>query len=218
LSLQIEKELEKYTILPEFRDWALEVLNQSNDREIKARTNIYEMRHQTLVETQKQLDNLTKMRYRDFIDDETFLRERNELQSKINPLKEGLRETESRAERWLELTEKTFNFATYARKAFMLGDLGTRKEILMALGQNPTIKDGKLSIRANKWLQPIAKRYPALEEEYLRLEPDRKPLSKQRTEAFASVRARWLRGTDDVRTFFENMTDEIQIPAYAHPS
>ena len=26
-----------------------------------------------------------------------------------------------------------------------------------------------------------------------------------------------LRGTDDVRTFLENMTDEIQIPAYAHP-
>ena len=30
-----------------------------------------------------------------------------------------LRETESRAERWLELTEKTFNFATYARQAFI---------------------------------------------------------------------------------------------------
>ena len=29
---------------------------------------------------------------------------------------------------------------------------------------------------------------------------------------------KWLRGTDDVRTFFENMTDDIQIPAYAQPS
>ena len=77
---------------------------------------------------------------------------------------------------------------------FMLGDLETRKEILMALGQNPTIKDGKLSIQANEWLQPIAKRYPALEEEYLRLEPDRKPLNKQRAEAFASLRTRWLPG------------------------
>lgn len=52
LSLQVEKELEKYTILPEFRDWALEVLSQSNDREIKDRSSIYEMRHQTMVETQ----------------------------------------------------------------------------------------------------------------------------------------------------------------------
>ena len=191
LSLQIEKELEKYTILPEFRDWALEVLNQSNDKEIKARTTIYEMQHQTLVGTQKQLDNLTRMRYRDLIDDETFIRERNGLQNKINRLQERLRETESRAERWLELTEKTFNFATYARKAFMLGDLGTRKEILMALGQNSTIKDGKLTIQANEWLQPIQKRYPALEKEYLRLEPSKRPLNRGKTQAFASVRTRW---------------------------
>jgi len=196
LSLQIEKELEKYTILPEFRDWALEVLNQSNDREIEDRSSIYEMRHQTLVETQKQLDNLTKMRYRDLINDEVFIRERNGLQSKISRLKEGLRETEARAERWLELTEKTFNFATYARKAFMLGDLQTRKEILMALGQNPTMKDGKLTIQGNEWLQPIAERYPTLEEEYLRLEPDKEPLNKQRTEALTSIRTRWLPGQD----------------------
>lgn len=196
LVLQIERELEKYTILPEFRDWALEVLNQSNDREIRDRSSIYEMRHQTLVDTQKQLDNLTKMRYKELINDETFIRERNGLQDNISRLKEKLRETENRAERWLELTEETFNFAAYARKAFMLGDLQTRKEILMALGQNPTIKDGKLSIQANEWLQPIAKRYPALEEEYLRLEPARKPLNKQRTEALASVRIRWLPGRD----------------------
>ncbi len=196
LSLQIEKELEKYTILPEFRDWALEVLNQSNDREIQDRSSIYEMRHQTLVETQKQLDNLTKMRYKDLIDDETFIRERNGLQSKISRLKEELRETEARAERWLELTEKTFNFATYARKAFLLGDLQTRKEILMALGQNPTIKDGKLTIQANEWLRPIVKRYPALQKEYLRLEPTKTPINKQRTEALASIRVRWLPGQD----------------------
>ncbi len=196
LSLQAEKELEKYTILPEFRDWTLEVLNQSNDREIKDRSSIYEMQHQTLVGTQKQLDQLTKMRYKELIDDETFIRERNELQDTISRLKERLRETESRAERWLELTEKTFNFATYARKAFMLGDLKTRKEILMALGQNSTIKDGKLTIQANEWLQPIQKRYPALEKEYLRLEPSKIPSNREKTQAFASVCTRWHPGGD----------------------
>lgn len=136
------------------------------------------------------------MRYKDQINDETFDRERNGLQSKISRLKERLRETEARAERWLELTEKTFNFATYARKAFMLGDLQTRKEILMTLGQNPTIKDLKLSIQANEWLQPIQKGYPALEKEYLRLEPSKRPLNRGKTQAFASVRTRWHPGGD----------------------
>ncbi|HJN62434.1 MAG TPA: hypothetical protein QGH92_02510 [Candidatus Parcubacteria bacterium] len=131
------------------------------------------------------------MRYRDLIDDETFTKEKNLLQNKINQLKERLRETEGRAEKWLELTEKTFNFATYARKAFITGGLELKKEILMALGKNPIIKGKKLYIEPNEWLQPIAEGYPALEEEYLRLEPTKIPLNKAKTEALTSVRLRW---------------------------
>ena len=37
---------------------------------------------------------------------ETFIKERDELKAKIAKLTSNLRETESRAERWLELTEK----------------------------------------------------------------------------------------------------------------
>lgn len=191
LEKQIEQELKKYTILPEFRDWALEILNQSNDKEIEDRAKIYEMQHKTLTETQNQLDNLTKMRYRDLIGDDEFTKERNLLRSKINKLKENLRTTETRADKWLELTEKTFDFATYAHKAFIKGDLQTKKEILMTLGQNPTIKDGKLLIRANNWLQPIKDSYPALEREYLRLELSKKCSTKAKTEALTSVYTQW---------------------------
>ena len=196
LKLQIEKELEKYTILPEFLEWALEGLNKKNDTEIEDRTKIYEIQHKTLVQTQKELDELTKMRYRQLIDDETFIKEQNELQTRITQFKEKLRETESRAEQWLELTEKTFNFATYARKAFITGGLELKKEILMALGKSPIIKDKKLFIEPNEWLQPIGNGYPALEKEYLRLEPAKMPINKAKTEALISVRARWLRRWD----------------------
>ena len=191
LELQIEKLLEQYTILPEFRDWALEILNKSNDKEIEDRSKIYEMRHKALGKTQNELDNLTKMRYRDLIDDETFIKQRNDLQNKISRLKKELRETESRAEHWLELTEKTFNFATYARKAFLTGGLELKKEILMTLGENVIIKDKKLHIEPNEWLQPIRNDYPALEKEYLGLEPLKMPLNKAKTEALSSVRTRW---------------------------
>jgi DNA invertase Pin-like site-specific DNA recombinase len=194
LELMIEKEIEKYTILPEFLEWALEVLNKKNNAEIEDRTKIYEMQHKTLVQTQKELDELTKIRYRQLIDDETFIKERNELQTRITQLKGKLRETETRAEQWLELTEKTFNFATFARKAFITGGLELKKEILLALGKTPIIKDKKLYIEPSEWLQPIKNGYPALEAEYLRLEPAKMPINKAKTEALASVRAHWLRG------------------------
>ncbi len=196
LEQQIEQELQKYTILPEFLDWALECINQKNDAEIEDRRKIHKMRSNSLLATQNELDELTRMRYRQLIDDDTYMRERNTLQAKITRLKAQLRETESRAEKWLELTEKTFQFATYARKAFITGDLQTKKEILAALGQNATIKDRKLSIQANAWLQPIADTYPALQEEYLRLEPSQIAANKTQTEAMAAVRLQWRRGWD----------------------
>ena len=188
---QIEAEIEKYTILPEFRQWALEVLNKQNDQEITDRKKIYEMQHQSLVQAQNELDALTKMRYRELIDDADFLRQRDPLRATIAKLMTQLRETESRAERWLELTEQTFHFATYARKAFDVGTLDQKKEILTALGSNFSIKDKKLTLTANEWLTPIEKAYPELKAEYQRLELDKNLTDIERNRALASVRLRW---------------------------
>ena len=191
LELQIEREISKLSILPEFLEWALEDLNSKNDNEIECRARIYEMQHKTLTEKQNNLDELTKMRYRMLIDDEQFLKEKETLQNDILKIKEQLRETENRAENWLELTEKTFTFATYAHKEFLTGDLQKKKEILMGLGSHPIILDGKLTIQANEWLVPIENGYPALKAEYERLELHKLPLNKTKTEALASVRLNW---------------------------
>jgi len=190
LEIQMMREIDKITILPEFKDWALEYLNESNDREIEDRTEIYEMQHKTLVGTQKQLDNLTQMRYREMITDEEYISQRQPLQKEIARLKDKLRHTEQRAEEWLELTEKTFKFATFAQGHFANGNMEMKKSILAAIGSNFILKDGKLVIQGNKWLEPIKKAYPALEKEYQRLELNKKPLNKAKTELLNSVIAR----------------------------
>ncbi len=188
---QIEAELEKHTIIPQFKEWALDILNKRNDQEIKDRTTIYEQQHKSLVTTQKELDNLTKMRYRELIDDEMFIKERDNLRAKINTLQENLRSTENRAEKWLDLTEKTFYFATYARAQFIKGDLKTKREIFNSLGLNFSLKDKKLYINKADWLIPIEKAYPALESEYNRLELDKTLTSKEKNDAFASLILDW---------------------------
>lgn len=184
----------------------LEGLNQKNDTEIEDRTKIYEMQHKTVVESQKELDELTKMRYRQLIDDETFIKERNTLQSKIAQMQGKLRETETRAEKWHELTEKTFAFTTYARASFLrankMGKAGLelKKEILLAIGKTPIIQDQKLLIEPNEWFVEIQNDYPALEKEYLRLEPRKIPITKPKMKALAAIRTNWLRGSEDFRT------------------
>lgn len=191
LESHIDIELERNTILPVFRGWALEILNRDNDKEIEDRTKVHETQTKSLLETQKELDTLTQMRYRELIDDEAFIKGRDELKSKIVKLKTGLRETESRAEKWLELTEKTFNFACYARKEFVTGGLQSKREILSTLGQNFTMKDGKVLIQPNEWFVPIEKAYPALEAEYNRLELDNFLDPSTRNACFAQLILDW---------------------------
>ena len=200
---QIDIELERNTILPKFQQWALEILNRDNDKEIEERTKVYENLHKALSETQKELDTLTKMRYRELIDDEVFIKEGDELKSKINRLKSNLRETESRAEKWLELTEKTFNFACYARKEFILGDLTKKREILSALGQNFSMKDQKIVIIPNEWFVPIEKAYPELKAEYEWVELDKTLDLTTRNERFAQIILSWggYRGSNPNKEF-----------------
>jgi len=197
LELQIEMELEKYTILPEFRDWALEILNEKNDTEIEDRTKIYEAQQKDLTTTQTELDELTRMRYRGLIDDDFFKTEKTALQNKIIRLKSQVKDTEKRAESWLELSERTFNFALYARKAFVRGSLADKREILTALGENPLLNAGILNVYAYKWLERIEKDYPELEAEFEALELTKTPINSVRNEALTSIRTRW-RGRPDL--------------------
>jgi len=216
LELQVERELEGVTILPEFRTWALEVLNENNDREIEDRTKVYEMQHNNLITTQKELDNLTKMRYRDLIDDTTFIKERNDLQGKITEMKGKLRHTEDRAEQWLELTEKVFNFAAYARETFLkasrMGKAGLelKRDILMSLGYNPEIKAGKLYLEVMPYYAPIKNEAPALQVKYERLELLKKTDNKAYLAALAPIRAQWRNVVKDVRTFYFQLIIENQ--------
>ncbi|MEK7576150.1 MAG: recombinase family protein [Patescibacteria group bacterium] len=195
LELAIEKEIEKYTILPEFLEWALEGLDKNNATEIEDEVRIREMKQKNLLEAEKELDELTKMRRRQLIDDDSFIKGKQELQPKIDQMKAALQETETQSEKWIELTQKTFNFATYARKAFITAEdkegLERQKEILLGLGERPVIKGEKLIIEPYEWLIPIKKEYPALEREYRRLERRKMLTPQTKTEALASVHARW---------------------------
>ena len=215
LELQIEKELEKYELLPEFLESALEGLNASADKDTQEEKMLYESQQKTLNETHKQLDNLTKMRYRDLIDDSMFLKEKNELQKKISILEEKINRSDKRVETSLELTKQSFRFAAYARKSFLNGSLQAKREILSAFGSNPMIDSKILLIRAMEWLVMIKNAYEPLKEKYTRLELDKKPLNKWQNDALLSIRAQWCSTVEDVRTYFIDEKDEVNIPDVA---
>ena len=191
LEKQIDEKLSLLTILPEFRVWALEILNQENDYEIAERSKVYKMQQKTLNSIQTELDNLTKMRYRDLISDTEYLTAKKELQETITDLRKQIKCTEERTDKWLDLTEKTFDFATYARVNFKRADLKGKREILIDLGSNPIINDKILHIDSYKWLVPIIEQYPAIEEAYLRLEPMKRHGTSTNNEALQPILDSW---------------------------
>jgi len=191
LEKQIIEKIETLTIIPEFKDWALATLRENNDSEIEDRNKIYENQQKTLNKTQKEMDNLTKMRYRELINDEEYLKEKKVLQEGINKLRIQLKETERRTDNWIKLTEEVFEFAVNARQRFINGDFETKKAIINGLGSNWILKDGKLSMETHKWLIPIIENYAPLEREYKMFELNKKPLNEEQMAHLDSVIARW---------------------------
>lgn len=58
-------------------------------------------------------------------------------------------------DKWVELTEKSFNFACYARAWFKNGDNNARKAILACLGSNLIMKDRKIHIELHPFFKTL---------------------------------------------------------------
>lgn len=196
LTDMMEVEMQKYTIIPQFKDWALEMLNKYNDAEINQRRRLHEMQTATILQTQKEIDSLTQMRYRELLSDEEYLQQKNPLLRQLKKLQEELNDTHARAEQWLELTEKTFEFITYAAHHFKEDDFEKKRTILAGFGSNFLIKDKQLVMQPHEWLIPIGEEYKQLEAAYLKLEPAQSSSTSIENIHLEPIRLSWRRGGD----------------------
>ncbi len=186
-----------------------------NDKEIEDRTVRYKNLQETYNQSQKQLDNLTQMRYRELITDEEYTKERNRLRIEMAKIKERLEDTEHRAEGWLTLSEKVFSYACHAREWFRKADLKAKRQLLETLGSNLVLKGKKLSLEFKKPFFIIEKGLNGIPTENLRLEPADFAVVKPKNEVLAARIPQWLAIVEDVRTYFQNSNEYIYIPDLA---
>lgn len=192
LEKQIEIEINKLTILPEFRQWAIEAVYEDIEFEKNNIQKMLESLNKAIEETEAQINRLVEMRYKDLLTDDEYIEKRNELVNKKTKLREELRSLELQADESLELSEKAFDFVTYAHTWFNEGTLEDKKSILMTLGSNLTIKDGILKIQLAEWLNPILLDYKDYKKEYLALEPEERLTATGTEGRLSSIRTRWL--------------------------
>ena len=193
---QVNDLLSTITIQPEFRDWALDVLRKNHETEVRSRSAIQAAQSKAVVAKQKEVDTLTSMRLRDLITDEEYVEKREQLTAELRVLKDAEHDTEARADKWLELTEEAFDFATNARSIFSTGTDEQRRSVFTAMGGGVVLLNGKLDVKLHPWFTPIQQKYPSIERAFDMVRTDISTGSKELITANSDLSSKWLRGLD----------------------
>jgi DNA invertase Pin-like site-specific DNA recombinase len=157
LESQIVEFLRAITIPERFHHWATAKLERISAHEKAAKEVRRHSLEQARLSVEKELDNLTKLRIRDLLTDEEYLKQRQELEREQIKIAQSLKQADQEDSRFEPVMELV-SFSNRAASWFEAGDLRTKRLILTITGSNPLLKDRKLNIDARKpfrrWAKP----------------------------------------------------------------
>ncbi|MFA6184746.1 MAG: recombinase family protein [Candidatus Shapirobacteria bacterium] len=174
---QVEEYLGKIQISERFKNWAIKRLNRLYDLEKVSRNASIDSFQEDYKKVVNRIDNLVKLKIspqntdNELLSDDEFKSQKETLMKEKKELEEKMNQTGDRVNQWVELSERTFNFACYAKYWFKNGDLETRKQILLSLSSNLTLKDKIIGINLTKPLQYIVEFKNSDDKKYVVFEP-----------------------------------------------
>jgi site-specific DNA recombinase len=174
---QIDDILKNLNISERFKDWAIKYMHEIRKEEAKSQAESLLAKQTALTKVTNQLQYLViRFTSPDNANEELIttkemqtvksklLKQQAELQDELKAQGEDIAE-------WVELSERTFNFARYARTWFEHGDLETKRAIFACLGSDLLLKDQKVHLALRKPFKIIFEGLPQAEREIAKLEP-----------------------------------------------
>jgi site-specific DNA recombinase len=196
---QVDNLLKELNISERFRDWAIKYLHEIRKDEAVSHEKSLAAKQRTLSQITQQLDNLL-LKYTSpenvggvLISDQDFQSLKGRLQKQKSAIEQELQKQGRDIDDWLEMSERTFNFARYARMWFQKGTLEEKRAIFACLGSNLLIKDQKFSLTLKKPFKMIFERSFQAEQELLKLEPLETAVSIGRIKVLATKVPYWSR-------------------------
>lgn len=168
-------------------DQALATVAEAREKDHGLESGIRESLEKALNACQHGMETLTKLRYRDLITDDEFVRQRVELNREESTLKERILTLGT--ERWIEPSRNLFSFSNRAIFWITHGSAMEKRLILSTIGSNLTVTAKKLNIDAWKPFEILKERNGI---------------------------STWCAIINDVRTFFRE-NPEISIPELPKP-
>ena len=197
------KLLESITIHPIIKDWAMQILNESVDTDRLEADKIQESQHKTIRDTEKQLDTLTQMRLKEFINDSEFVQEKTRLKNELMKLTVIMKNNKISYHQSIDFSGKIFEFAVQAYEVFKKGNWEVKKSIFSTICSNCTIMDKKALFDMDKSFIPIKNFVPMMNCEIKSFELE-KTLTQQGYNQLFGVLSPSLRAlVDAVRTDVE---------------
>ncbi len=176
LTKQIDTVLAGLHISEEFQKWAIKYLHELRKTEAQAQESTLEASQQKHARVTKQLDNLLikftspENEGQGLISDTDYKTLKSSLLKQKSDLEATLEAQGRGIEEWLELSERTFNFARYARTWFEKGDMETKRAIFACLGSDLLLEQQRISFILRKPFKFIFEGLPEAESELARLE------------------------------------------------
>ncbi len=175
LDAQIDVLVKHLAISDKFKGWAIKYLHEIRQNEAVSNQEIFESKQKQLARITDQLQSLL-LKYTSPENANEEIMTAQELQT----LKGGLLKQKSALENdvatqgkaieeWVTLSERTFNFARYAKIWFDNGTMDTKRAVLAALGSNLLIKDQKLNVELYPFYQVIFDNVEKVEKELLKV-------------------------------------------------
>lgn len=214
LEEQIDNMLEHIEIMPEFKEWWLEILRDDFENDMKTKEIIQKNLQSNLNHAEKRLKNLTEALIWELIDKEEYLISKNWIKIEIEQCREKINRLNDDKDTSYEDTEKVFDFIVQARTQFNHWSLQTKREIVRALGTSWSLEGGKLHSVAFPWFKPIQKFMDEIDWKSVSLENIKTSTVKGSVSAENVVLKKWYSAVLGVRKEILKYGEKVYLPKF----
>ncbi len=211
LKIEIEDKLWDIKIAERFRDWAVKYLHEIRKVEAQGHQIALEIKQKELAEIDKHLMSLTlnftapTNQNRELISEQAYQSLRTDLLKQKDQLEQDLNKQGDELEKWIELTERTFNFACYASNWFEEGDEEAKKAILACLGSNLFISGKKLNVSLHPYILKCIESKNTNSDENGHARTEENALDKRKNRDLDPVYSTWRGTVHDVIALYKDM-------------
>lgn len=218
LETQFKEELSQLELMDEFKEIALEALEDVRKDDEKVNKSSYEALQQALEGVTKRINNLVALKIAPdnadgtLLSDEEFGDRKRALLLEKEKISKQLAQTNPTNEEWVNMAKESFDFGLKAAKRFEKGNSDDKKVIFKTIGSNPILLDQKLKFQLRFLFLKYKEAIRKTKEEIERLEPENRAIEGSNLKYYLKS-SLWCRREDlNLHVFRHTLLKRTCIP------